>query len=137
MTDIVADAAPGYKRCITCGEQKLITEFHFQRHAPRPGQERTDAPRGRYRGNCKKCQREYMRQRRIDKVSGEGVEYLEKEAKRVRGYYRNEERLEFRRAVDRARYTAYAALRERHPQEYEELFTQARVYEGVPDDTPH
>jgi hypothetical protein len=77
-----------------------------------------------------------MRQRRIDKIKTEGSEYLEKETKRVRGYYDKEERLEYRRAVDRARYSAYSALRERHPNEYEELFTQARVYEGVPDDTP-
>jgi hypothetical protein len=77
-----------------------------------------------------------MRQRRVEKITAEGTDYLEKETKRVRGYYKNDDRLEYRRAVDRARYSAYAALRERHPKEYEELFTQARVFEGVPDDTP-
>lgn len=136
MPDTAAEAHPGIKKCITCGEEKLLSEFHFQRYAPRPGQDPTEPDRGRYRGNCKDCQREYMRQRRIEKISKEGAEYLEKETKRVRGYYDREERLEYRRAVDRARYAAYAELRERHPREYEELFTQARVYEGVPDDTP-
>lgn len=136
MTGIAEDLNPGVKRCITCGQEKLLSEYHFQRYSPRPGQSPTETQRGRYRGNCKDCQREYMRQRRIEKIKEGGADYLESETKRVRGYYDREERLEYRRAVDRARYSAYSALRERHPREYEELFTQARVYEGVPDDTP-
>lgn len=137
MTDIAAELPPGLRKCITCGEEKLLSEFHFQRYAPHPGQEPTEPDRGRYRGNCKNCQREYMRRRRIQKITEEGTDYLEKETKRVRSYYGRDDKLEYRRAVDRARYSAYAALRERHPKEYEELFTQARVFEGVPDDTPH
>lgn len=137
MNDTADDFPPGVRRCITCGEEKLLSEYHFQRYRPLPGQEPSEADRGRYRGNCKDCQREYMRQRRIEKIKNEGSEYLEKETKRVRGYYTKEDRLEHRRAVDRARYAAHAELRDRHAKEYEELFAQARVYEGVPDDTPH
>lgn len=136
MPRIIDDLSPGVRRCITCGEEKLLSEFHFQRYQPLPGQDPSEAERGRYRGNCKDCQREYMRKRRIEKIKNEGSDYLERETKRVRGYYTKEDRLEYRRAVDRARYSAYAELRERHAREYEELFAQARVYEGVPDDTP-
>ena len=137
MNDFLEELPQGLKICTTCGEEKLLTEFHFQRYAPRPGQDPTEAERGRYRNNCKDCQREYMRQQRIKKIKEEGAEYLERETKRVRGYYNREERLEHRRAVDRARYNAYASLRERHPREYEELLAQARIYEGVPDDVPN
>lgn len=136
MNDIDTEVPPGCKICITCGEEKLLSEFHFQRYSPRPGQDPIEAERGRYRGNCKKCQREYMRKYRIEKIKKEGTKYLEAETKRVRVHYEREERLEQRRAVDRARYTAYSALRDRHPQEYEELLAQARLYEGVPDDIP-
>lgn len=124
----------GVKICTTCGERKLLSEFHFQRYSPLAGQRASEAPRGRYRSNCKKCQREYMKNRRVEMVEKGGVEYLEKETKRVRSYYDQKENLELRRAVDRARYSAYAALRERHPFEYEELLAEAKAAEGVPND---
>jgi hypothetical protein len=136
MPGIIGEYPEGCKICNTCGEEKLLSEFHFQRSLPTPGQSSIEAERGRYRGNCKLCQREYMRLRRIEKIKEEGSDYLESETRRVRTYYNREDRLEQRRAVDRARYTAYTILRERHPMEYEELLTQARVYEGVPNDTP-
>lgn len=136
MPDIADTLPPGCKICVTCGVEKLLSEFHFQRYSPRPGQTPVEPDRGRYRGNCKDCQREYMRQRRIERIKEGGSDYLEEETKRVRNYYQNEDRIEYRRAVDRARYNAYAALRDRHPKEYEELLIQARLYEGVPDDTP-
>lgn len=125
----------GRKPCAECGEEKLLSEFHFQRYKPLAGQRPTDAPRGRYRPNCKVCQREYMRQRRINLIEKNGTGYLEEETKRVRDFYATKEgRLDLRRAVDRARYSAYANLRDRHLNEYQELLAQARRQEGVPDD---
>ncbi len=126
----------GLRVCTTCGQEKLLSEFHFQRYTVAAGRRPEEGARGRYRSNCKICQREYMRQRRIEKIKEEGSTYLESETKRVRKYYDKEDQVEIRRAVDRARYTAYGALRDRHPQEYEELLAQARLHEGVPDDNP-
>jgi hypothetical protein len=127
----------GRKQCTQCGEVKLLSEFHFQRYKPRAGQDPSDAPRGRYRSNCKKCQQEYMRQRRITNIEELGVEYLENETQRVRDFYNSHPgRVEVRRAVDRARYSAYARLRQRYPKEFTELLVEARREEGVPDDFP-
>ena len=124
----------GMKKCSVCDEPKLLSEFHFQRYAPRAGQRATDAPRERHRSDCKVCHRERMKQNRIDKIKEKGTEYLEGESKRVRQYYDKKDHLEMRRAVDRARYAAYAALREAHQDEYEELLRKAKAAEGVPDD---
>lgn len=126
---------PGRQVCTVCGENKLLSEFHFQRYKPLPGQRPTDAPRGRYRKNCKKCQREYMRDRRVRLIEEQGTDYLDEETRRVRDYYESASgRLEIRRAVDRARYSAFNALKARHPHEYEELLKTAKHEEGVPDD---
>lgn len=126
---------PGRKKCETCGQVKLLSEFHFQRYKPLPGQRPTDAPRGRYRTNCKVCQRQYMRDRRVRMIEEKGTTYLDEETRRVRDYYDSSVgRLEIRRAVDRARYSAFNGLKTRHPHEYEELFKAARRKEGVPDD---
>lgn len=130
----VSTLPDGVKICSVCGEQKLLSEFHFQRYAPRAGERPSEAPRGRYRSNCKKCQREYMKERRVELIKEQGAAYLEAETKRVRRYYDDKENLDLRRAVDRARYSAYAALRERHPAEYEELLIEAKAQEGVPHD---
>lgn len=135
--EITAQFPDGRKTCSQCGQSKLLSEFHFQRYKARAGQRPSDAPRGRYRSNCKVCQREYMRERRIANIEALGVNYLEGETKRVREFYDSRPgRVEIRRAVDRARYTAYAQLRQRHPQEFDELLNQARRQEGVPDDLP-
>lgn len=125
----------GRKKCDVCGEVKLLSEFHFQRYKPLPGQRPTDAPRGRYRTNCKKCQRQYMRDRRIRMIEEKGAAFLDEETRRIRDYYDSASgRLEIRRAVDRARYSAFNALKARHSREYEELLKVAKRKEGVPDD---
>jgi len=135
--EITEQFPDGRKKCSQCGELKLLSEFHFQRYKPRAGQRPSDAPRGRYRSNCKVCQREYMRQRRIANIEALGVQYLENETRRVREFYDTHAgRVEIRRAVDRARYSAYARLRQRHPLEFGELLVEARKEEGVPDDFP-
>lgn len=124
------------KRCNTCGETKPRTEFHIQRVQPRPGHE--DEPtRYKIRPNCKICQREYMRNRRLSIIAKQGTEFLESETQRVRDYYEYDPaRIEKRQAGDRARYTANLELRRRHPQEYAELLEAAKREEGVPDDDP-
>lgn len=127
----------GRKECSQCGEEKLLSEFHFQRYKPRPGQPATEAARGRYRSNCKMCQRKYMRDRRVAAIEAQGVIFLEDETRRVRDFYNTHPgRVEIRRAVDRARYSAYAKLRQRHPNEFDELLLEARREEGVPNDFP-
>ena len=134
VEEAVQTLPPGMKKCATCGEPKLYSEFHFQRYAPRAGQRPADAPRERYRADCKVCHREHMKKNRIDKIKEKGPQYLEAESRRVRQFYDEKDRLELRRAVDRARYAAYAALREAHQNEYEELLRKAKAAEGVPDD---
>ena len=63
----------GTKACRTCGKVKLITEFHFQREPPRPGQKPSEAPRKLYRPDCKECHKSYMRQQRRSHIAEGGI----------------------------------------------------------------
>lgn len=142
MTDETSTTTPaigeGAQVCRTCGKEKLLTEFHFQRERAKPGQHASDAPRIRYRRECKDCHKEYMRQRRVAKVRDGGIGYLDQETKRIREFYRsNPDRLEMRRAADRAKYSALTELKARHQEEFGQLLTYYRRHEGIPDDYPH
>jgi hypothetical protein len=130
--------SPGTQVCKRCQKEKLLTEFHFQRDRPKPGQAASDAPRIRYRRECKECHKENMRQRRVEKVKSGGIEYLDNETSRIREFYRNNpDRLEMRRAADRAKYAALAELKARHMNEFNQLIQYYRRHEGIPDDYPH
>lgn len=129
---------PGTQTCKRCQKEKLLTEFHFQRDRAKPGQVASEAPRIRYRRECKDCHRESMRQRRVAAVKTGGIEYLDDETSRIREFYRNNpDRLEMRRAADRAKYAALAELKARHTEEYTQLLQYYRRHEGIPDDYPH
>lgn len=135
---VTSNAKAGTQVCKRCQKEKLLTEFHFQRDRPKPGQQATDAPRIRYRRECKDCHKEGMRQRRVAEIENGGVEFLEKETNRLRTYYRNNpDRLEMRRAADRAKYAALAELKARHMTEFNQLLQYYRRHEGIPDDYPH
>lgn len=117
----------GLKPCTKCGEEKLITQFHFLngRDKGQPGEER------RRRSDCKDCHNESMRAYRHNQVADMGETYLAAERERVASYNRENPRADARKALNRARHTALQDLRARHRAEYEALEAERKRAEGL------
>lgn len=117
--------AGGTKVCSRCGEEKLITAFHFLN-----GKTTTDDEDRRRRSDCKICHSQTMVEYRRRRVASEGEPYLEQERDRTHSYV-VAPTADVRRAVERARHKALKTLKARHPNEYQELESEFRRTEGV------
>jgi hypothetical protein len=117
--------AGGTKVCTRCGEEKLITAFHFLN-----SKSTSDGDDRRRRSDCKICHSKTMVEYRRRRVANEGEPYLETERDRIHSYI-VAPTADVRRAVERARHAALKTLKARHPNEYSELEAEFRQREGV------
>jgi hypothetical protein len=108
------------KSCTKCGKPKPIHQF-------RPITERTTGVTRRHSW-CISCQQEHQRDRRKAKST---VKTRQQEADRVAAYATDEQVRERRSARSAAQYKALAELRERHRDEYGQLYQHALRAAGL------